>query len=177
LRPQRLSRLLTPARDQARIARSARLCFVFHCIAFDRSRRVASFRGNAGRVSLSGSEADMPRRARSAISVANDLGCVKTQKIEKCRELFFSDQVKAMLLRTAALSIAIQKKRSFCRGRAPLCFYTAKTHSRHAASSRGEGHFWRSWWRNALLTSRNRSLPALPCNRLRCAIPSVWGGR
>jgi hypothetical protein len=44
-----------------------------------------------------------------------DLGCVKTQKIEKCRELFFSDQVKAMLVRTGALSIAIQKKRSFCR--------------------------------------------------------------
>src|SRR5262249_40016152 len=29
---------------------------------------------------------------------ANDLGCVKTQKIHKCRESFFSDQAKAKTL-------------------------------------------------------------------------------
>ena len=43
------------------------------------------------------------------VSAAIDLGCVKTQKIEKCRELFFSDQAKATLLRTAAPPIAIQR--------------------------------------------------------------------
>jgi hypothetical protein len=57
------------------------LCFVFHCIAFDRSRRVASFRGNAGRVSLSERSGHAPagqighigRESPKATSIALDL--------------------------------------------------------------------------------------------------------
>jgi hypothetical protein len=61
----------------------------------------------------------------------NDLACVKTQKFEKCRELFFSDEFKASRVQIASAKIALQTKRSFYRGCAPLRFYTAKTQSGH----------------------------------------------
>jgi hypothetical protein len=62
---------------------------------------------------------------------AFDLGCVKTQKFEKRRELFFSDHAKATYLLITATTIASSKKRSFCRCHSPLRFYTAKTQSGH----------------------------------------------
>jgi hypothetical protein len=60
---------------------------------------------------------------------AYDLGCVKTQKIEKRRELFFSGQAKANTLTNFHAYYCDSEKRSFYRRRAPLRFYTAKTHS------------------------------------------------
>jgi hypothetical protein len=56
---------------------------------------------------------------------AFDLGCVKTQKIEKRRELFFSDQAKANALTNSRAYYYDSEKRSFYRGRTPLRFYTA----------------------------------------------------
>jgi hypothetical protein len=56
---------------------------------------------------------------------AFDLGCVKTQKIEKRRELFFSDRVKANTLTNSRAHYCDSEKRSFYRRRAPLRFYTA----------------------------------------------------
>ncbi len=56
---------------------------------------------------------------------ANDLGCVKTQKIEKRRELFFSDRIKTNTLTNPRARYCDSEKRSFYRRRAPLRFYTA----------------------------------------------------
>ncbi len=42
-----------------------------------------------------------------------DLGCVKTQKIEKRRELFFSDRVKANTLTNSRADYCNPEKRSF----------------------------------------------------------------
>src|SRR5260370_24690249 len=60
-----------------------------------------------------------------------DLGCVKTQKFEKRRELFFSEQAKANPRKNCRGTNCDSKKRSFYRLRAPLRFHTAKTHLRH----------------------------------------------
>jgi hypothetical protein len=54
-----------------------------------------------------------------------DLGCVKTQKIEKRRELFFSGQAKANTLTNFRAYYCDSEQRSFYRRRAPLRFYTA----------------------------------------------------
>jgi hypothetical protein len=62
---------------------------------------------------------------------AFDLGCVKTQKFEKRRELFFSDRAKANPSKNCRGSNCDSEKRSFYRRRAPLRFYTAKTQSGH----------------------------------------------
>ena len=62
---------------------------------------------------------------------AYDLGCVKTQKSQNRRELFFSDQAKANTLKNSRRYNCDSEKRSFYRRRAPLRFYTAKTHLRH----------------------------------------------
>ena len=62
---------------------------------------------------------------------ANDPGCVKTQKIEKCRELFFPDQAKANKLTNYRGYNCHSEKRSFYRCQALLRFYTAKTQSGH----------------------------------------------
>jgi hypothetical protein len=64
------------------------------------------------------------RQADSSMS-ALGLGCVKTQKIEKRRELFFSDRVKANTLTNSRAHYCDSEKRSFYRRRAPLRFYTA----------------------------------------------------
>jgi hypothetical protein len=64
-------------------------------------------------------------------SVANDLGCVKTQKFEKRRELFFSGQAKANTLTNFRAYYCDSEQRSFYRRGAALCFYTAKTLSGH----------------------------------------------
>jgi hypothetical protein len=53
------------------------------------------------------------------------LGCVKTQKFEKRRELFFSDQAKANTLKNSRRYNCDSEKRSFYRRCAPLRFYTA----------------------------------------------------
>jgi hypothetical protein len=53
------------------------------------------------------------------------LGCVKTQKFEKRRELFFSEQAKANPRKNCRGTNCDSKKRSFYRRRAPLRFYTA----------------------------------------------------
>src|SRR6266849_3504426 len=58
-----------------------------------------------------------------------DLGCVKTQKSQNRRELFFSDQAKANTLKNSRRYNCDSEKRSFYRRRAPLRFYTAKTQS------------------------------------------------
>src|SRR5712692_2529600 len=60
-----------------------------------------------------------------------DLGCVKTQKSQNRRELFFSDQAKANTLKNSRRYNCDSEKRSFYRRRAPLRFYTAKTQSGH----------------------------------------------
>jgi len=52
---------------------------------------------------------------------AFDLGCVKTQKFEKRRELFFSDQAKANTLKNSRHYNCDSEKRSFYRRRAPFC--------------------------------------------------------
>jgi hypothetical protein len=62
---------------------------------------------------------------------AYDLGCVKTQKIEKRRELFFSGQAKANTLTNFHAYYCDSEKRTFYRRRAPLRFYTAKTRYGH----------------------------------------------
>src|SRR5215831_163260 len=64
---------------------------------------------------------------------AFDLGCVKTQKFEKRRELFFSDQAEANPRTNCLGSNCDSEKRSFYRRRAPLRFYTTKTQSGHCA--------------------------------------------
>ncbi len=65
---------------------------------------------------------------------AYDLGCVKTQKFEKRRELFFLDQAKANKLANFRGYNCDSEKRLFYRCRAPLRFYTAKTQSGHPGS-------------------------------------------
>ncbi len=63
---------------------------------------------------------------RCAVMSADDLGCVKTQKSQNRRELFFSDQAKANTLKNSRRYNCDSEKRSFYRRRAPLRFYTAK---------------------------------------------------
>ena len=58
------------------------------------------------------------------------LGCVKTQKSQNRRELFFSDQAKANTLKNSRRYNCDSEKRSFYRRRAPLRFYTAKVKMR-----------------------------------------------
>ena len=66
---------------------------------------------------------------------ANDLGCVKTQKFEKRRELF--SQIKQKRTRSDSCGYNCNsEERSFYRCRAPLRFYTAKTQSGHRLGSR-----------------------------------------
>jgi len=48
----------------------------------------------------------------------NDLACIKTQKIDKRRELFFSDQAKANTLANSCSYNCVSEKRSFYRRRA-----------------------------------------------------------
>ena len=60
---------------------------------------------------------------------AIDLGCVKTRKIEKSRECFFLDQLKPDSLGNVCATIGDLDERFFCRYRARLSFYTAKTPS------------------------------------------------
>jgi len=66
-------------------------------------------------------------------SVENDLGCVKTQKFAKRRELFFSDQAKANPHTNCRDSNCGSEKRSFYRRRALLRFHAAKTQSGRVA--------------------------------------------
>src|SRR3974377_2223938 len=68
-------------------------------------------------------------RISSLPSVENDLGCVKTQKFAKRRELFFSDQAKANPHTNCRDSNCGSEKRSFYRRRALLRFHAAKTPS------------------------------------------------
>ena len=58
--------------------------------------------------------------------------CVKTRKIEKSRECFFLDQLKPDLLGNVCATIGDLDERFFCRYRARLSFYTAKTQRRRA---------------------------------------------
>src|SRR3974377_1422553 len=76
-------------------------------------------------------------RISSLPSVENDLGCVKTQKFAKRRELFFSDQAKANPHTNCRDSNCGSEKRSFYRRRALLRFHAAKTQSGHFTSSSG----------------------------------------
>src|SRR6266702_8366340 len=76
----------------------------------------------------SGCVAGKSNKLMSAIG----LGCVKTQKSQNRRELFFSDQAKANTLKNSGRYNCDPEKRSFYRRRAPLRFYTAKTLKRHA---------------------------------------------
>jgi hypothetical protein len=64
--------------------------------------------------------------------VAHDLGCVKTRKIEKSRECFFVGQLKSDSPGNVCATIGDLDERFFCRHRARLSFYTAKTLTRHA---------------------------------------------
>jgi hypothetical protein len=64
---------------------------------------------------------------------AFDLGCVKTQKFEKHRELFFSGQAKANTLTNFRAYYCDSEQRSFYRRGAALRFYTAKTQSGHSS--------------------------------------------
>ena len=73
---------------------------------------------------------------------ASDLGCVKTQKFEKHRELFFSDQAKANALTNSHRHNRGSEKRSFYRRSAPLRFYTAKTQSGHELLGVAERALW-----------------------------------
>jgi hypothetical protein len=72
-----------------------------------------------------GSEASVQGSNLEPLMSAMGLGCVKTQKFEKRRELFFSDQAKANTLTNSCAYYCDSEKRSFCRRRAPLRFYTA----------------------------------------------------
>jgi hypothetical protein len=82
-------------------------------------------------MSLSG----VKRTCRCALHMtAIDLGCVKTQKFAKRRELFFSDQAKANPHTNCRDSNCGSEKRSFYRRRALLRFHTAKTRSGRGAA-------------------------------------------
>ncbi len=65
-------------------------------------------------------------------SVAIDLSCVKTQKIEKRREWFFLDRAKSGAPKNIRAPQCALEKCLFYRLRAPSRFHTAKTLSRHS---------------------------------------------
>ena len=95
---------------------SAGTCLSCRCFARRERRRV--------RVTSS-------RRLLARLLSALGLGCVKTQKFAKRRELFFSDQAKANPHTNCRDSNCGSEKRSFYRRRALLRFHTAKATSRH----------------------------------------------
>jgi hypothetical protein len=74
-------------------------------------------------------EADIENGCLGNQNGGNDLGCVKTRKIEKSQECFFLYLLKSDSRGNLCATIDDLNERFFCRHRARFSFFTAKTQS------------------------------------------------